>query len=353
MKLEKTSTLTLATGVLGLTGLADGSRLFAACMDGKIFEVDPATKAVTPFESAHSSYASGCVLSPDGRTLISAGYDGCLLWHDVSTRRQIRRVAAHDFWSWQIALSPDGRHVASVSGQFLVGTEKYEPAAATAPTVKVFDAHSGELVHSFEHRPPVLSVAFSPDSKHLAVANLMGEVRVWELASGKSAAEFKTPDFTSWGIIKSPHYLGGIYGLAFAPDGASLLCCGMGPMNDPMAGNGKMTWQRWAWKEAPPTMQSQIRDGEHGTGLMETIGFAPDAKSFVMAGRQAQGTWNIALFSEADGKLLASHDAKTRVTRHLFTADGRQLFLAAATGQPQRKDGQWPDYGRIHVLELV
>jgi WD40 repeat protein len=264
----------------------------------------------------------------------------------------IRRLAAHHFWSWQLALSANGKRVASVSGQFLVGTEKYEPANATEPTVKVFDAVSGALIHEFDHQPPVLSVAFSPSGEHLAAANMMGEVRVWDLETGKVAGEFKTPDFTSWGIIKSPHYLGGIYGVTFAPDGASLLCCGMGPMTDPMAGNGKMTWQRWAWKESPPKMLCQIREGDHGTGLMETIGFAPDAKSFLMAGRQAQGSWNVALFSESEGKLIASIDAKSRITRHCFTADGKTVYLAVVAGQPQRKDGQWPDYGHIQALTI-
>ena len=78
MKIEKTTTISLPTGVLGLTGTADGSRLYAACMDGRVFEIDPAAKAVTPFAGAHTSYASACVLLPDGRTVISGGYDGCL-----------------------------------------------------------------------------------------------------------------------------------------------------------------------------------------------------------------------------------------------------------------------------------
>ena len=352
MKLEKTKTIDLATGVLGLDGSADGSRLYAACMDGKVFEVTTATGGVTALPDAHESYASGCVLLPDGKTLISGGYDGCLLWHDLTARRLIRRVKAHDFWSWQIALSPDGQRIASVSGQFLVGGEKYEPAPSASPTVKVYDTASGELVRAFEHLPPVLCTAFSPDGTHLAAANMMGEVRIWELATGLVSAEFKTPDFTSWGIIKSPHYLGGIYGLTFSPDGKSLVCCGMGPMVDPMAGNGKMTWQRWAWQEKPAKLLTQIRDGEHGSGLMEALGFAPDGKTFLMAGRQAQGTWNAALFSDADGKLLASLDTQSRVTRHFFTADGRQLFLAAASGQGARKDGVWPGYGRIHVVNI-
>jgi len=352
MKFEKTETISLPTGVLGLTGNADGSRLYAACMDGRIFEIARDTCNPVAFETAHTSFASGCALLPDSKTVISAGYDGCLLWHDIQTRRLLRRIVAHDFWSWKIAMSPDGGGIASVSGQFLVGTEKYAPAPANAPTVRVFDSGSGELKHEFEHLPPVLSVAFSPDGRYLAAANMMGEIKVWELATGKMAAEIKTPDFTSWGIIKSPHYLCGIYGLAFSPDGASVLACGMGPMNDPMAGNGKMTWQRWNWQQSPPKLQSQIHEGDHGSGLMETIGFSPDGKSFLMAGRQAQGNWNVALFSEDEGKLIASIDVKSRITGHHFTADGRQLFLASTMGQPARKDGHWPDYGEIKILTI-
>ena len=353
MKLEKPRDLSLPTGVLGLAAAPDSSRLYAACMDGQIFEVNPASGATTAFAEKHASYASGCVLLPDGKTLISGGYDGSLLWHDVETRAAFRRVKAHDFWSWQIALSPDGGRIATVSGQFLAGSEKYEPAPAAEPTVKIYDAESGDLLQSFAHLPPVLSVAFSPDGRHIAAANMMGEVGVWDVVSGVQAATFKTPDFTSWGIIKSPHYLGGIYGLAFARDGASLLCCGMGPMADPMAGNGKMTWQRWAWRDTPPKMLEQIRDGEHGAGLMETLAHLPDGSAFLMAGKQAQGTWNAALFSTADGKLIASLDTKSRVTRSVFSADGKTLFLAAANGQPPRdKDGKWPDYGKIHVIAV-
>jgi hypothetical protein len=100
-------------------------------------------------------------------------------------------------------------------------------------------------------------------------------------------------------------------------------------------------------------MLEQIRDGEHGTGLMETLAHSPDGSAFLMAGRQAQGTWNAALFSTTDGKLLASLDTKSRVTRGLFSADGKTLFLAAAIGQPGRdKAGKWPDYGRIHVVPV-
>jgi WD40 repeat protein len=352
VKLTKTKDLSLPTGVLGLAATVDGQRLFAACIDGGIYECEVESGKLTPFAAKHGSFASGCALLPDEKTLISAGYDGCLLWHDVATRECTRRVQAHSFWSWQMALSGDGQRLATVTGQYLVGGEKYEPAKSSEPTVKVYDTRSAELVHSFNHLPPVLSVAFSPDGKHLAAANMMGEVQVWDLESGKSAARFSTPDFTSWGIIKSPHYCGGIYGLAFAPDGKSLLCCGMGPMGDPMAGNGKMTWQRWDWLASPAKKLDQIRDGDGGAGLMEVLKFGPDG-NFLMAGRQAQGTWTAALFA-SDGKQLGTLDTKSRVTRSAFAADGKTLFLAAAVGQPKRtKDGEWPNYGRIHVVSMA
>ncbi len=354
MKLDKHRDIHLPTGVLGLASLPDSSRLYTACMDGQVFEVDTTKDTVTPFESKHGSFASGCVLLPDGKTVISAGYDGYLIWHDVESRTEVLRVKAHDFWSWQLALSPDGSRIASVSGQYLAGGEKYEPAPATDPTVKVYDTETGDLLQAFPHVPPVLSVTFSPDGQHVAAANMMGEVQVWNVVTGQQVTQFKSSDFTSWGIIKSPHYCGGIYGLAFAPDGESLLCCGMGPMADPMAGNGKMTWQRWAWHETPPKMLGQIHEGEHGSGLMETLSHTRDGSAFLMAGRQAQGTWTTALFSAENGKLLASLDSKSRVTHAFFAEDGQTVYLSAVTGQPKRDDkGTWPDYGRIHVVTLV
>jgi hypothetical protein len=55
-----------------------------------------------------------------------------------------------------------------------------------------------------------------------------------------------------------------------------------------MAGNGKMTWQRWNWRSAERL--DQIKDGQHSSGLMESVCWAPDGGHFLMAGRQAQGT---------------------------------------------------------------
>jgi WD40 repeat protein len=354
MKLTPAHDHTLPTGALGLAISADGSRAFVSCADGAIYALDTATGQAEAFEEKHESYANSCVLLPDGRTVISGGYDGMLLWHDVETRRGVRRVRAHRFWNWQLALSQDGRWLATTTGQYLPGGWKYEPAPETEASVKVFDALSGKAVATFAHTPPVLSCAFTSDGKHLAAANLMGEVRIWEIQAGSNSqpvAQWTSPDFTSWGSVKTHHYCGGIYGLAFSPDDASLIGCGMGPMTDPMAGNGKMTWQRWDWLKGERI--DQIKDGQHGSGLMEAIAWHPDGKLFVMAGRQAQGTWNAAFFSAADGSLIHSLDTKQRITQARFTTDGQSLVISGATGQPQRKEGVWPSWGRLQVHRVL
>jgi WD40 repeat protein len=351
MKLTLAYDHKLETGILGLAGELKADRVFAACANGVIYEVDIATGRANAFETKHESFASGCVLLPDGKTLISGGYDGALIWHDIETLQSLRKIKAHQFWSWQLALSPDGKRVASVTGQYLPGGWKYEPAGANEPSVKVFDTETGELVAGRNHLPPVLSCAFSPDGKHIAAANLMGEVRVWEVqGSEEPVSKWTSPSFTSWGTVKTHHYCGGIYALAFSANGTEMLGCGMGAMTDPMAGNGKMTWQRWDWRKGEKI--DEIKDGQHGSGLMEALAWHPDGKHFVMAGKQAQGTWNAAVFNSADGNLVTSIDTKKRITHAHFAQDGNWLILAGANGQPQPKDGVWPPWGRLQVYQV-
>ena len=340
----------LPTGVLGLDAKADGTTLYAACMDG-VYELNGETGEAKKLY-AHQSYASGTALFESTGTLVSAGYDGALTWYDLKAGKQLRTVQAHGFWSWDLARSADGKYVASVTGQYLSGGPKYEPAPEREPSVMVFDAATGAVVHRLPHVPSVQAVAFSPDSKYVAAGNLMGEVRVWDVATGMQSATWTTDAFTSWGIIKSHCYLGGIFALAFTPENA-LLLAGMGPMNDPMAGNGKQLWQRFAWTDAQPKKIDQTRDSDSGEGLMETLAVHPGGKHFVMSGRLRGGAWNTGLFSLADGALVHSFKTDSRITKAVFTADGKRMLLGGTQRQPNFKDGAIPPFGHVDVYELT
>jgi WD40 repeat protein len=352
VKAELAKTLELPAVVLGLDVSPDGQHLFAACMDGGVYRVDAKSGAAEPL-CRHDSYASGACLVPNSSLLITSGYDGVVQWTDLASGKVIRKVAAHKFWSWQSAVSPDGRLFASVTGQYLAGSLKYDPAPETEPSVKVFNAVTGESIHELPHVPSVQAVAFSPDSKYIAAGNLMGEIRVWDLSTGKMLADWTTPSVSTWGIIKSHCFQGGIWSVAFSPDSESILACGMGLMRDPMSANGKQTWQRFAWQKPGAPKLDEIHDGEFGGGHPESLAYHPSKRFFVMAGRLAQGKWNVGIFDETTGNLINSLDTKCRLTKTVFSADGAQMFLGGGIGQGKPKDGKYPNFGRVFVYNIA
>ncbi len=340
----------LPTAVLGAAVEPSGARLYAACMDG-VYELDLEGGEAQLLDK-HASYVSGAVLAVEADTLITAGYDGALQWFDLAAAKRVRRIELHEFWSWQMALSPDQQLVASVTGQYLAGDYEYRPAPESEPSVCVLAAASGEVLHKLAHVPSVQSVAFSPDSRYLAAGNLMGEIRVWDVQSGEQVANWTTPDFTSWGIIKSHCYIGGVFALQFTPDGQHLLLAGMGPMRDPMAGNGRQLWQKFDWRGQPPQKVDETHKGESGEGLMETLAVHPRGDCFVMAGRLRGGAWNAGLFDLESGKLLQGLKTGYRVTEALFTSDGSRLLLAGTQGQPHDRGKKPPHFGRLDIYPV-
>ena len=349
LALKKKREFKLPTGILAASLAADGQSLVAGCMDG-VYRVETASGQHEKLYQ-HESYVSSAAWVSN-ELLISAGYDGAVCWFDLPSGEVKRKLKIHEFWSWDMAVSPDRKLIASVTGQYLAGGYKYEPQAEREPSIKVLSVESGETIHALSHVPSVQAVAFSPDSRFVAAGNLMGEVRVFDLADGKLVSKWTTPDFTSWGIIKSHCYLGGIFAIAFTPGGNELLLAGMGPMDDPMAGNGRQLWQKWSWQGEAKKLD-ETHAGESGEGLMETLAVHPAAGHFVMAGRLRGGEWNAAVFELESGKRIASLKTGYRVTAAQYTPRGGQLVLVGTQGQPQKKrDGKFPPFGRVEVYDL-
>ena len=127
-------------------------------------------------------------------------------------------------------------------------------------------------------------------------------------------------------------------------------------MEDPMAGNGRQLWQRYAWKDSmstPARKVDETHSGNSGEGLMEALELHPTGGYFVMSGRLRGGSWNTAFFSLSDGSLLHSLSTDTRVTRARFTSDGKQLLLGGMKGQPGfNKEGKIPDWGHVDIFEM-
>ena len=351
LTLKKTQDWKLPAGVLDAALTDDENAVIAGCMDGVYrlqFEPHQEERLYQ-----HDSYVSSVGLL-SGDQVVSAGYDGQLRWFDVTQQQSVRTTRAHDFWSWDMCVSADRSRIASVTGQYLAGSYKYEPKQESEPSLKVFAADSGDLLHQLPHVPSTQAVAISPDNRFVAAGNLMGEVRVFDLDDGQMIANWTTSEFTSWGIIKSHCYLGGIFDLKFTPDSQALLLCGMGPMRDPMAGNGRQLWQKWDWKKDPPNLIDQTHQGQSGEGLMETLAVHPKAGHFAMGGRLRGGDWNLALFDLGSGDRIASAKTGFRITRVQYTADGKSLLVVGTQGQPKPKkdDSSLSRFGRVERYQI-
>ena len=351
IELKRTTNFRLPMAILGASLAADESTLLTGCMDGVyLSSVEAGTSTRV---AQHSSYVSGVAWLPDQSHYLSAGYDGQMQWFDTATNQATRQQQIHEFWSWDMAVSPDGRLIASVTGQYLAGGYRYEPQPEREPSVVVLDAASGEILWKLPHVPSVQAVCFSPDSRYVAAGNLMGEVRIWDCNDGSLRSSWSTDEFTSWGIIKSHCYLGGIFAMRFTPDGQHLLLAGMGPMHDPMAGNGKQLWQKWAWQQEQPDKVAQINKDDGGEGLMEALAIHPQKPIFAMGGRLRGGDWNAALFDLNSGERLASLKTGYRVTGLQFSADGNRLIVTGTQGQPKpSREGSWEPFGRVEFYEL-
>ncbi|MBA19491.1 MAG: hypothetical protein CMO70_07195 [Verrucomicrobiales bacterium] len=350
-KLEKE--IKLPSAALGLALSENDDFCHVTGMDRGVHQVN-IDSGKTKRIGEHKSYAASVELLPDRQTLISAGYDGHIIWHDLAKKNVHRNIKAHNFWSWQMKISADGSKLASVTGQYICGGYKYEPAPETEPSVCVFDTKTGKSLAKFPHVPPVQSLAFSPDNRFLAAGNLMGEVRVWDLVKSQQVANWTTGAFTGWGIIKGHYYTGGIFDMFFSQESKDITLCGMGSTRDPAAGNGKQLWQKFDWQASPPKKLDESHSGEHGAGLMETLVQHPSGKYFVMAGRLFKGNWNVAFFDTTSGKLLHSFDCGMRCIKARFNAAGDKLFIAGAVSQKndiKKKDK--PNFGRIKIFTIT
>ena len=372
IELKKIDRYAFPSGVLDFAVMSDERQLYAACMDG-IYELQFAASEMEKTKpkriGRHGSYVSSVSLIESTQSLLTAAYDGTFHIRDLSgslagpvsvdrksdieSKPQSEEIQprlserVHSFWSWDMALSPDQRLVASVTGQYLAGAEDYAPLASQEPTVKIIEAATCQLVHAFEMLPSVQCVAFDSSSRYVAAGNLMGDLAVWDIESGKQLAQWRSKSFTSWGIIKSHCYIGGVFAVSFSPDGESLYAAGMGDMKDPMAGNGKQLWQRFEWRKSPAELKQETVASQAGEGLMETLAWHPSGIYFVMAGRLRGGKWNLGIFDAATGQLIGEAKTGMRITTAKFSPDGEILYLGGMQGQPGPKENRFPDFGYL------
>jgi WD40 repeat protein len=161
-------------------------------------------------QSWHTLPATGVVralaMANDGKLLAAAGEPLIQLW-DVTTGKPGTKLAAHNDWVTGLAFSTDGKLLASGGYDGLV---------------RLWDVASGQKLLDIPSRPPtppntpagvpnvVLSLAFSPDNKQLAVGGTDAQIHIVNPSDGK--------------IVRSlAGHASSVTALAFHPGGSLLV----------------------------------------------------------------------------------------------------------------------------------
>ncbi len=203
-----------AAGVSCVALSPDSSRLASASTDERAVRV---WDVVTGREVRRLPCgALNVAFSPDGRRLVTAGGDGIdsgkegelLVW-DVEGGSAPVRLRGHNQFVISVAFSPDGKWIASAGAN-----PRAERLEDRVGEVKVWDANGGKERASFRPaRGHAVSLAFSPDGDHLAVASTEDTVRVYGVPGGKEAGAFRG-------------HTGPVASVAFSPDGRRLAAGG-------------------------------------------------------------------------------------------------------------------------------
>jgi WD40 repeat protein len=187
----------------GVSFSPDGRRLAVAGAEGVVRLLNPETGAELAALRGHHGHLRCLAFEPAGRWIATSCDDGLVRLFDPGTGECLRSLDGHGGPVCGLAISRDGRVIASAEARGFILVRDVEgggvrwrldrPGAAVEP-----DGDSSPL-------------ALSPDGTRLAsigwdVATRSGEVRVWDLRTGRLAFEARG-------------HAGIIHALAFSPDG--------------------------------------------------------------------------------------------------------------------------------------
>ena len=285
----------------------------------------------------HSHRATGLAFSPDSRLAASAetpdgeGEKGSkvLIW-DLRSLKQLGPPLTEDA-AGSVAFSPDGRHIA-------FGTRHHG--------VKVLETSTRAIVADFPAKQSLWAhgLAFSPDSKVLAIADMSSSITLFEVVSGRKLATLVG-------------HQGSVTCLAFVPDGTKLVSGSWDQQVkvwDLASATSISSWTNhtsvvWGVAVSPDgqTVASASEDGtvrviSLATGLQlavsayqdvwfySAIAFSPDGKHFACGGSDH----SIRIWDTKSGKeiriLRGNRDEVWAVT---YSPDGRTLLSGAKDGE--------------------
>ncbi len=162
-------------GDLKLLGTDSGKTLFSKKLDG----------------SARVAFA------PDGRSLATITQAKTVQIWDVPSGEEMAKLFGATTPLLCVAISPDGKKLAAGGGD--------QRQDNLSGTIYVWDIATQRLLRKLESNAPALvwSIAFSPNSTHIAGASFDNQVRIWDVVNGQMKTVLM-PEERLFGLAFSP-----------------------------------------------------------------------------------------------------------------------------------------------------
>ncbi|MCH8923974.1 MAG: hypothetical protein IIA67_12600, partial [Planctomycetes bacterium] len=233
----------------------DGKTLAVACgAPGRLGELrlfEAASGKLLAVLLSTSDVVLDAAFSPKGDKIAAAAADNAIYVCDVASGKTDRVIESHSDWVTAIAWSRDGTKLVSASRD---------------KTAKVFDLKTGDLQITYSgHGQSVRGVAFHPDGKHILSGDLSGEIRQWEIATGKQIRTLDAKALHTYSGGQQVHY-GGVRSMSVSPDPARkyLAASGLYKATNPLGAVNEPIVLLFDWKTGKK-VHTFVTSGVKGT----------------------------------------------------------------------------------------
>ena len=132
--------------------------------------------------AGHEDVITSLGFSANGDVIATASKDASIRLWDSATAETIQVLRGHDKFATCLAFSPNGEWLASGTGERSKVDPKTGARTKLKSEIRLWDAKQGEFFSAFQHHSKYLTdMAFSPDSRFLAVASGDNTCSVWNV----------------------------------------------------------------------------------------------------------------------------------------------------------------------------